>query len=82
MPAIGAVASGEYVEFIHVVPEYPAISRKLLRVHAAIAEVMHTIGAGEAIDAVLRDWERLNHLDEEGGDADLLAQRLNLVMAR
>ncbi len=79
MPVIGAVASGEYVEFIHVVP---AISRKLLRVHAAIAEVMHTIGAGDAIDAVLRDWERLNHLDEEGGDADLLAQRLNLVMAR
>lgn len=77
-----AVVSGESGEFVHVVPEYPAISRILLWVHAAITEVMDMMGAGEVIDAVLRDWEQLTHLDEEGGDADLLAQRLNLVIAR
>lgn len=82
MPVMGTVTSGEYVEFVHLIPEYPAISRKLLRIHAAISEVLHMIGAGEVIDTVLREWERLNHLDEEGEDAELLAQRLNLIMAR
>ena len=82
LPVIGAVASREYVEFVHMVHEYPAILYKLLQVHTAIAEVIHMIGAGGVIDAVLRDWERLTYLDEEGGDAELLAQRLNLVMAR
>ena len=76
-----AVASGDYVEFVNLVPEYPSISRKLLGVHAAIAEVLHVTGAGEAIDDVLAEWERIIYLSEDGADAKLLADRLNLIGA-
>ena len=77
----GAVASGDYVEFVNLVPEYPSISRKLLGVHAAIAEVLHVTGAGEAIDDVLAEWERIIYLSEDGADAKLLADRLSLIGA-
>lgn len=76
-----AVSSGDYVEFVNLVPEYPSISRKLLGVHAAIAEVLHVTGAGEAIDDVLAEWERIIYLSEDGADAKLLADRLNLIGA-
>ena len=66
---------------MHLVPEYPLISRKLLRVHAAIAEVLHMIGAGEAIDRILHDVDRIRYLDENSADLALLEGRLHLVMA-
>lgn len=69
------------MEFVHLVPEYPAVSRKLLGVHAAIAEVLHMIGAGEAIDRILRDVDRIRYLDEDGADWALLEGRLHLVIA-
>ena len=75
-----AVASGEYVEFLDLVPEYPSISRKLLGVHAAIAQVLHITGAGEAIDNVLAEWAQIKYLGEYGADARLLVDRLNLIM--
>ena len=75
-----AVASGEYVEFLNLVSEYPSISRKFLGVHAAIAQVLHITGAGEAIDNVLAEWGQIMYLGEDGGDARLLADRLNLIM--
>jgi hypothetical protein len=77
----GAVASGDCVEFVGLVPEYPSISRKLLGVHAAIAEVLHSTGAGEAIDNVLAKWGRIVYLNEDGADAKLLADRLSLIVA-
>jgi hypothetical protein len=77
----GAVASGDYVEFVSLVPEYPSISRKLLGVHAAIAEVLHSTGAGAAIDNILAKWERIMYLGEDGEDAKLLVDRLSLIMA-
>jgi hypothetical protein len=77
---MGAVASGEYVEFVQLVPEYPPISRKLLGIHAAIAEVLHMTGAGHAIDMILREVERINYLDEGGADMLLLEDRLHLIM--
>ena len=75
-----AIASGEYVEFINLVPEYPSISWRLLSVHAAIAEVLHMIGAGEAIDNILWEWEWILYLSEDGTDAGLLADRLSLIV--
>jgi hypothetical protein len=81
IPIMGAVPSGDYVEFLHLIPEYPQISRKLLAIHAAIAEVLHMIGAGEAIDRILREWERINYLSPDGTDATLLDGRLQLIMA-
>ena len=75
----GAIASGDYVEFVNLVPEYPSISRKLLGIHAAVAEVLHVTGAGEAIDDIFAEWERIIYLSEDGADAKLLADRLGLI---
>ncbi len=41
-------------------------SRTLLGLHAAIAEVLHLTGAGEAIDRVLRDREEIHVLAQDG----------------
>ena len=74
--------SGEYVEFPNLKPsEYPFVSKRLIGIHAAIAEVLHMIGAGEHIDKILEDWQRIHYLDEEGADIELLNARLSLVMA-
>lgn len=81
IPVPGAVASGDYVEFLNHVPGYPSISCKLLSVHAAIAEVFHITGAGEAIDNILIEWERILYLSEDGADVKLLADRLSLIGA-
>ena len=50
---IGGAPSGTYIEFPHLVSEYPPVSRALLNVHASIAEIIHLISAGEAIDSIL-----------------------------
>ena len=78
-PLPGAVASGSDLEFPHLTPEYPKISRKLLSIHAALAEVLHMIGAGEAIDKIMREWDSIQVLSEDGGDAALLWHRLQLI---
>jgi hypothetical protein len=57
------------------------VSSKLLRIHAAVAEVLHMIGAAEAIDQILRDWDRIQVLSEDGADAQLLRSRLQLMVA-
>jgi hypothetical protein len=75
----GAIPSGKYVEFSNLFPEYPPISRKLLGIHTAIAEVLHMIGAGDAIDRILNEWERLIYLSPDETDAVLLASRLQLI---
>jgi hypothetical protein len=74
----GAGASGGYVEFVSFVPEYLSISQKLLGVHAAIAEVFHSTGAG---DNILAEWGRIVYLEEDGADAKLLTDRLSLIVA-
>jgi hypothetical protein len=51
-PAPGAVPSGDYVEFVHAVPEYPQVSRKLLQLYAAVAEVLYTIGVADAVENI------------------------------
>jgi hypothetical protein len=80
VPIMGAVPSGEHVEFVYLVPKYPPISKKLLSVHAAIAEVLHMIGASEAIEEILGGVERIRHLDQGGADLALMEGQLNLVM--
>jgi hypothetical protein len=81
LPLPGAIPSGQYVEFLHLVPEYSCISTKLLGIHGAIAEVLHMIGAGEAIDKILREWDSLRVLSEDGMDGELLGGRLQLIAA-
>ena len=80
-PAPGAVPSGEYVEFVHAVSEYPQVSRKLLQIHAAVAEVLHMIGAADAVESILRDLDNIQGLSEDGADAQLLSHRLQLIAA-
>jgi hypothetical protein len=80
-PAPGAVPSGDYVEFVHAVPEYPQVSRKLLQIHAAVAEVLHMIGAADAVESILRDLDNIQVLSEDGADVQLLSHRLQLIAA-
>lgn len=79
MPLPGATPSGQYVEFLNLIPDYPCISRKLLAIHGAIAEVLHMIGAGEVINEILREWDSFQVLSEDGRDAELLDRRLQLI---
>jgi len=37
------------------------------------------IGAGEAIDRILLEWQRYQVLSEDGEDAQLLEHRLQLI---
>ena len=69
------------MEFVHATPEYPAVSSKLLRIHGAVAEVLHMIGAAKAIDQILREWDSIQVLSEDGADAQLLRNRLQLIVA-
>jgi hypothetical protein len=78
----GAIPSGEKVEFTNFYPEsYPDVSRYLLRIHAAIAQVFHMIGGGEYIDDVFHDAESITQLAGDGSDWCILSERLGLVMA-
>ena len=77
-----AIPSGDKVEFTNFYPElYPNVSRYLLRVHAAIAQVFHMIGGGEAIDDVFHDAESITQSAGDGSDWIILNEILSLVMA-
>ncbi|KAI0089735.1 hypothetical protein BDY19DRAFT_83186 [Irpex rosettiformis] len=56
-------------------PEYrdriPLPSKKYLRVHAACCGVAAMSGAGEYLDKVMRDQERINVLSADGGSSDV-----------
>ena len=71
----------DYVEFVHSVPEYPQVSRKLLQIHAAVAEILHMIDAADAVENILRDLDNIQVLSEDGADAQLLSHRLQLIAA-
>lgn len=78
----GAIRSGEKVELTNFHRElYPDVSRYLLRVHAAIAQVFHMVGGGEHIDDVFHDAESIIQLAGDGSDWSVLSERLDLVMA-
>ena len=78
----GAIPSGEKVEVTNFYPElYSDVSRYLLRVHAAIAQVFHMIGGGECIDDVFHNAESITQLGDDGSDWSILSERLGLVMA-
>lgn len=79
-PCVGAVPSGDYLEFVHATPEYSAVSSKFLLIHAAVAEVLHMIGAPTTIDQILRDWDSIQVLSGDGADAQLLHNRLQLIV--
>ena len=81
LPIIGSILSGEYIEFVNLVPEYPSITTKFLGIHAAIAKVLHMIGAGSVIDKILWESKRVIYLNPDGTDATLLEWRLRLIIA-
>jgi hypothetical protein len=37
------------------------------------------IGAGDAIDEILREWDSVQVLSEDGQDGELLSRRLQLI---
>lgn len=59
-----------------VSPDIPEISPLFLRIHASLCQVLHASGAGEVIDKILREWKKFCVLAEDGGDAELLSDRL------
>lgn len=44
----------------------PPPDPRLIRVHLAVAQILHASGIGDEIDAVIRDAERIGHLKEDG----------------
>jgi len=77
-----AKAAGERVDFRSVDPrKYLDVSSEYLRIHGALAQVLHMTGAGEAIDRILWDWNQYVVLAEDGTDAELLSARLSLIEA-
>ena len=77
-----ALRCGERVNFRSHDPErFCEINPHYLAIHAALAQVLHASGAGEAIDKILRDWEKLPVLSEDGADAQWLSDRLSLIKA-
>jgi len=78
----GAAFSGERVNFNSLDPvSYPDIDPFLLRIHAALAQVLHLSGAAEAIDKIMRDRDQVAVLSRDGSDAELLYARLSLIQA-
>ncbi|KAF9061998.1 hypothetical protein BDP27DRAFT_1484480 [Rhodocollybia butyracea] len=57
-------------------PLIPLPDPKLLALHATCAKVAHLSGAGEYVDRVQRDFDRLDVLAEDGGSSDVLFHAL------
>jgi len=76
-----AVRAGEKVEFTNHFPhDYPDVSRYLLKIHAALAEVFHLTGGGERYDEeIFRDGDAVIELAGDGTDWDVLFNRLAIL---
>jgi hypothetical protein len=53
---------GDKVDVRSVSPQYEEVSADLLRVHASLCQVLDVSGAGEAIEAILREWDQFRVL--------------------
>lgn len=76
----GTTASGSWLRIV-AHDGLPPVSRRLLRIHAALSQVFHASGAGEAVDKILREWQGYKVLAGDGSDANLLASRISLISA-
>ena len=74
----GTTASGTWLQLV-AHDNLPPISRRLLRIQAALSQVFHASGAGEAVDRILREWQVYKILAEDRSDASLLASRLSMI---
>ncbi|KIK61130.1 hypothetical protein GYMLUDRAFT_166832, partial [Collybiopsis luxurians FD-317 M1] len=54
----------------------PLPNPKLLEFHAAVCKIAHLSGAAERIENVMRDYERIGVLAEDGGSMAILEQAL------
>ena len=73
---------GARVDFkSHDPTRFPEVNPNYLAIHAALSQVLHASGAGEAIDKILRDREQFSVLSEDGADAQWLSDRLSLIKA-
>jgi hypothetical protein len=59
-------------------------SPELLGTHAALAKILHASGMAERIDSVMRDWDELRCLANDGGTSfsDILSARLQTCRVR
>jgi hypothetical protein len=80
MPGFSVISPGkacrDNVSLRSVSNRYPEVSLTFLRIYTSLCRVLHTSGGGEAIDKILRDWERIGVLAKDGRDAELLSARL------
>jgi hypothetical protein len=77
---VPTVPSGEKVDMTNYYPEeYPSVSRSLLRVHAALAEVFHLTGVGERFGQIFQAADRITELCGDGSDWKVLGDRLAIM---
>ena len=74
----GTIPSGTWIQ-LPAHGDLPPVSRRLLRIHAALSQVFHASGAGDAVDRILWEWHAYKVLADDGSDADLLASRLSMI---
>ena len=75
---LGITASGTWLQLVAHDNLLP-ISRRLLCIHAALSQVFHAGGAGEAVDRILQERQIYKILAENGSDVSILASRLSMI---
>ncbi|TFK66209.1 hypothetical protein BDN72DRAFT_844621 [Pluteus cervinus] len=67
------------VHFTTTDPNLPVPSPRYLEIHAACARIAHLSGAAEYIESVLRDYEEITVLADDGSSAEVLAHLLQAI---
>ncbi|KDQ52299.1 hypothetical protein JAAARDRAFT_198467 [Jaapia argillacea MUCL 33604] len=73
---LGINANNPQIQLTTTDVDLPLPDPHLLRLHAACAKVAHLSGAGQIVDAILRDIEELEVLAYDGGSAHVLTVAL------
>ena len=60
-------------------PHIPPPSPLFLTLHGSVARVLHLSGRGERLDNILRDYENLKVLREDGSSAEVLELALLML---
>ncbi|GBE87978.1 hypothetical protein SCP_1202040 [Sparassis crispa] len=76
LTALGVDLNNPVIQLTTTNASLPLPDSRLLRLHATCAKVAHLSGAGEYIDATLRDMEELKVLASDGGSAHVLLDAL------
>ncbi|KAL6302408.1 hypothetical protein BKA93DRAFT_736934 [Sparassis latifolia] len=76
LTALGVDLNNPVIQLTTTNASLPLPDSRLLQLHATCAKVAHLSGAGEYIDATLRDMEELKVLASDGGSAHVLLDAL------